>query len=137
MTDQILVQCLTANATLPARAHPLDAGLDLSSAADVVIESRGHALVPTDIAVALPAGTYGRVAPRSGLTLEHGLDVGAGVVDCTYRDALGVILFNHTELNYYVAQGDCIAQLIIERIANLEPVQVSRLPGSTCSGRGN
>jgi dUTPase len=42
-------------------------------------------LVPTDISIAVPIGTYGRVAPRSGLAVKHHLDVGAGVIDADYR----------------------------------------------------
>lgn len=62
--------------------------------------ARGKALVKTDLQVAIPAGTYARVAPRSGLAWKHFIDVGAGVVDFDYRGPVGVILFNHSDLDF-------------------------------------
>jgi dUTP pyrophosphatase len=60
-----------------------------------MVPRQGRALVPTDIAIAIPPGHYGRVAPRSGLAVKSFIDVGAGVVDCDYRGPLSVVLFNH------------------------------------------
>lgn len=56
----------------------------------------------TDICVAIPAGHYGRIAPRSGLTWKHSLDTGAGVIDEDYRGELRVILFNHSDTPFTV-----------------------------------
>ena len=56
-------------------------------------------------------------APRSGLALKHGIDVGAGVVDYDYRGNVGVILFNFSDTDFEVKRGDRIAQLIIEKIS--------------------
>jgi dUTP pyrophosphatase len=61
----------------------------------VLIPARGKAVVPTDLAIACPPGTYARIAPRSGLAVKHFIDTGAGVVDEDYRGAVGVVLFNH------------------------------------------
>ena len=74
---------------------------DMSSAHDAVIPAQGKAIVPTDLSIALPAGTYGRVAPRSGLAVKHFLDVGAGVVDMDYRGPLGVVMFNFGQSDYH------------------------------------
>lgn len=52
------------------------------------------ALVGTDLQVHIPRGYYGRIAPRSGLTVKKFIDVGAGVVDSDYRGHLNVVLFN-------------------------------------------
>lgn len=65
------------------------------SAADCVVPARGKAVVPTDLAIAIPPGTYARVAPRSGLAVKHFIDTAAGVVDEDYRGAVGVVLYNH------------------------------------------
>ena len=70
----------------------------------------------------LPHNTYGRVAPRSGLTWNKFLDVGAGVVDEDYRGEILVILFNFSKENVVIKNGDKIAQLIVERIMPTEPV---------------
>lgn len=61
------------------------AGYDLSSAKDVLIPARGKGLCPTDLSIALPEGTYGRVAPRSGLAWKNSIDTMAGVIDADYR----------------------------------------------------
>ena len=92
----------------------------------MLIPSRGKALVPTDISISIPQGTYARIAPRSGLAHKHFIDVGAGVIDEDYRGSVGVILFNFGDQAFEVQQGDRIAQLILERIeadAVVEEVQ--------------
>jgi len=81
-------------AKLPVRGSTQAAGYDLFACEDAVIPKGGRAVVQTGIHVALPEGHYGRVAPRSGLAVKHGIDVGAGVVDSDYRGLLGVVLFN-------------------------------------------
>ena len=65
------------------------------SAADCAVPARGKAVVPTDLAIAIPPDTYARVAPRSGLAVKHFIDTAAGVVDEDYRGAVGVVLYNH------------------------------------------
>ena len=59
------------------------------------------------------------LAPRSGLAVRKYIDVGAGVIDADYRGEIGVVLFNHSEDDFQVKQGDRIAQLILEKIAKL------------------
>uniref|UniRef100_H2ZPZ1 Deoxyuridine 5'-triphosphate nucleotidohydrolase n=1 Tax=Ciona savignyi TaxID=51511 RepID=H2ZPZ1_CIOSA len=107
---------LTANARSPTRGSALAAGYDLYSAYDVIVPARGKQLIKTDIQINLPDGCYGRVAPRSGLTHKHFIDVGAGVIDQDYRGNVGVILFNFKDTDFEVKKGDRIAQLICERI---------------------
>ncbi|KAK1402750.1 hypothetical protein POM88_002355 [Heracleum sosnowskyi] len=92
---------------------PLSAGYDLSSASEIKVPARGKALVPTDLIIAVPEGTYARIAPRSGLAWKHSIDVGAGVIDADYRGPVGVILFNYSDVDFEVKAGDRIAQLII------------------------
>ena len=106
----------------PQQATEKAAGYDLCAAHEAIVLSRGRCLIKTDIAVAVPKGTYGRVAPRSGLTLKNGIDVGAGVIDEDYRGNVGVILFNHSDTDFVVKTGDRIAQLILEKI-ELVPTQ--------------
>jgi hypothetical protein len=76
-------------------------------------------LVDTDISIAVPAGTYGRVAPRSGLASKHSIDVGAGVIDADYRGPVKVLLFNFSEVEFKVEVGERVAQLIVERVSPL------------------
>lgn len=67
--------------------------------------------------MAIPEGCYGRIAPRSGLAVKHSIDVGAGVIDTDYRGTIQVLLFNFGKEDFLIRKGDCIAQLIIEKIA--------------------
>ncbi len=83
------VKRLSADAVLPVRGSALAAGYDLASAIDVVVPARGKAIVKTDLAVVIPEGCYGRVAPRSGLAWKNHIDVGAGVIDADYRGNVG------------------------------------------------
>lgn len=111
------VHRLCEGARLPARASEGAAGYDLCAARDVIIPARGgRGLVPTGLAISVPHGTYGRIAPRSGLALKKGINVGAGVVDFDYRGPVGVVLFNHGEEDLHVQAGDRVAQLILERV---------------------
>ncbi|XP_025901540.1 deoxyuridine 5'-triphosphate nucleotidohydrolase, mitochondrial [Nothoprocta perdicaria] len=117
---------LSENARAPTRGSARAAGYDLYSAYDCVIPPMEKAVVKTDIQISLPAGCYGRVAPRSGLAAKHFIDVGAGVIDEDYRGNVGVVLFNFGKESFEVKKGDRIAQLICERIfyPELEEVQV-------------
>ena len=104
-------------ARLPMRGSDRAAGYDLYSAEVRTIPSRGQAAIDTQISIAIPEGTYGRVAPRSGLALRFSLHVGAGVIDPNYCGTVCVLLFNLSTADFEVGVGDCIAQLVLERIA--------------------
>lgn len=67
---------------------------------DTVVPARGKQTVKTGISIHVPTGTYGRVAPRSGLAVKHFIDVGAGVIDEDYRGEVMVLLFNHGETDF-------------------------------------
>lgn len=72
-------------AILPKRGSERAAGYDLYSCEATVVSAKSRKLVRTGLALAVPSGNYGRVAPRSGLSLKNFIDVGAGVVDEDYR----------------------------------------------------
>lgn len=127
---------LSDDALIPTRGSDGAAGYDLYSAHDSTIASRGRALIKTDIAIALPPGCYGRVAPRSGLALKHGLDVGAGVVDPDYRGNVGVVLFNLSDTDYKVKKGDRIAQLVLEKFLSADVEEVNELDDTDRSAGG-
>ena len=107
---------LSRNAITPTRGSEEAAGLDLYSAVTAEIAPNQKALVSTDIAIECPLGTYGRIAPRSGLAVNYSIDVGAGVIDSDYRGDVKVLLFNLGNSPFKIQKGDRIAQLIIERI---------------------
>jgi len=118
---------LSGNATTPVRGSRNAAGFDLFSAETKEIAANSHAIAKTDISVALPKGTYGRVAPRSGLAAKFFIDVGAGVVDYDYRGNVGVVLFNHLDKPFQVNKGDRIAQFIVEKICMPRLVEAEEL----------
>ena len=99
------VKRLSEHAKLPMRASDHAAGYDLFAAADYLIVAQGKELVKTDIAVAIPPGYYGRIAPRSSLALKSHIDVGAGVIDEDYRGPIGVVLFNLGSMSF---KGMCL-----------------------------
>jgi len=129
------VKRLSENAVLPVPGSEFAAGLDLSSAVALQIPAGQRALVKTDLSIACPPGTYARIAPRSGLALKRGIDVLAGVVDADYRGPVGVILFNTSDQDFEIQQGDRIAQLILELIVHPNVVEVDELP-ETLRGAG-
>ncbi|KAL4866843.1 dUTPase-like protein [Aspergillus spectabilis] len=126
----LLVKKLTPAARAPTRGSAFAAGYDLYSAKEVVIPAKGKGLVDTGLAIAVPEGTYGRVAPRSGLASKHFIDTGAGVIDADYRGEVKVLLFNFSEVDFTIKEGDRVAQLVLERIYTPEVLVVEELEES-------
>jgi len=132
----ILQVCkLSEHAHLPTKGSTLAAGYDLKSAYDYIIPGMGKIVAKTDLAIRVPNGTYGRVAPRSGLAAKHHIDVGAGVVDQDYTGNIGVVMFNHAQEDFEIKKGDRIAQFICEKIEYPDLEEVASL-NSTERGEG-
>ena len=129
----VLIQRLDPGLPQPSYAHPGDAGCDLYAAEDVDLGPGERALVPTGLAIALPAGYAAFVHPRSGLAARHGVTIvnAPGTVDAGYRGEIKVTLLN-TDRSAPVSfrRGDRIAQLVIQRVAPVRFREVDRLPGS-------
>ena len=126
---------------LPRRAHPTDAGIDLHCAVNVTLAPGERALVPTGIAVALPAGTVGLVHPRSGLATKKGLSIvnAPGTVDADYRGEVKVCLVNLDRVDpIEITRGDRIAQFLVQQVSLCEVVEVSDADdlGDTARGSG-
>jgi len=117
----------------PSRASAAAAGLDLRGLVGCEIEPMGRVLVPTGFAFELRPGTYGRIAPRSGLANRHGIDVLAGVIDADYRGEIHVLLINLGQQAFSLKSGDRIAQLIISPIETAAVMISDRL---AATGRG-
>lgn len=110
---------LVPEASLPSKGSPGAAGYDLASVEQVTILPWRMALIKTGLAIQVPPGTYGRVAPRSGLSLR-GCHIGAGVIDEDYRGQVGVVMYNLSNTPLQIGVGDRIAQLVLEKIASVE-----------------
>ncbi|KAK3495940.1 dUTPase-like protein [Neurospora crassa] len=132
----LLIKKLSDKARLPTRGSAFAAGYDIYASKETTIPARGKGLVDTDISMAVPAGTYGRIAPRSGLAAKNFIDVGAGVIDADYRGQVKVLLFNHSDVDFVVNEGDRVAQLVLERIYNPEVVEVEQLEESVRGAGG-
>jgi len=102
---------------IPSYQTPLSAGMDLRAAItdDVVLSPHRPTLVPTGLALAIPAGYEGQVRPRSGLAFRNGIGIpnSPGTIDADYRGELKVILINLTDKDFMVTRGMRIAQLVI------------------------
>ena len=127
-TATLYVKKLSDDATVLIKASYEAAGFDLASAVDSCVPANGRMLIPTDIAVAVPRGTYARITPRSGLAAKHFISIGAGVVDADYRGNIQVLLFNHGDLDFQVSKGDRIAKLLVECVASPSVVGTTNLP---------
>jgi dUTP pyrophosphatase len=127
----LLVQKLSPTTQIPTRATPGSVGYDLHATEETVIPLGRRALVGTGIAIKTPAGTYGWIAPRSGLAVKHSVDVAAGVVDPDYRGEVRVALVNQGNLPFMVKTGDRIAQLLLEKADTPPSHEVDLLPSTT------
>ncbi|WP_413334762.1 dUTP diphosphatase [Brevibacterium sp. GP-SGM9] len=130
---KIDLKLLDAGMTPPSYAHAADAGADLCSAIDFVLEPFERKVVPTGIAIALPIGYAGFVHPRSGLSSKHGVTVvnAPGTIDAGYRGEIKVPLINlDATTPLRIARGDRIAQLVIQEIRQADFHHVDNLDDS-------
>jgi dUTP pyrophosphatase len=135
----VLVQKLVADVPLPSFAHPGDAGADLVSTVDLIIEPGERALVPTGISIALPEKSVAYVMPRSGLAIKHGVTVlnAPGTIDSGYRGEIKVPLINLDPKNSFVINRlDRIAQLTVSTLADVRYEQTNELPDSARGAGG-
>ncbi|MDA2977753.1 MAG: dUTP diphosphatase [Candidatus Nanopelagicales bacterium] len=136
---EILITKLDEQAVIPTYATLGDAGADLYSISEVTLGPGERALIKTGIAIAIPLGFVGLVHPRSGLGLKSGVSVvnTPGTIDSGYRGEIGVVLINHDlEKSFTVKKGDRIAQLVIQKVENVQFKLVSELPDSQRSTGG-
>jgi dUTP pyrophosphatase len=126
---------LDPRAVLPQRGSALSAGLDLHSIQEITIPPKQRGIARTGLAVAVPPGFYGRIAPRSGLAAKNGLDVLAGVIDSDYRGEICCLLYNTGDEVINLPAGGKICQLIVEQIITPEAVWSNDLD-ETARGAG-
>ena len=132
-TVPVLLQQLDPELPAPSYAHPGDAGADLVSAIDLTLAPGARAMVPTGVAIALPAGYAAFVHPRSGLAAKHGISLvnAPGTIDAGYRGEISVIVINtDASAEFVLKRGDRIAQLVIQPVVQAQFVAVDTLPGS-------
>jgi dUTP pyrophosphatase len=135
-TEPLKFKKLDPRATLPTRGSAAAAGLDLYSIEVVNLQSMERKLVRTGLAVAIPEGFYGRIAPRSGLATKNGIDVLAGVIDADYRGEIQCLLHNTGRETVELPAQAKVCQLIIEKIITPAPVLVDDLANTTRGSGG-
>ncbi len=136
---ELRVKRLHPDARLPVRAYPGDAAFDLHALEDLTIVPQQRAVVPTGIAIALPAGVAALTVPRSGLAARHGITIvnAPGLIDPGYRGELMIILLNtDPELPFAIHAGDRIAQLLLVALPDIELVEVDELDDTARGARG-
>lgn len=128
-----------ADLALPAYATALSAGMDLLAAVlePVTLKPGERKLIPTGIAIALPAGFEAQIRPRSGLALKNGISLvnSPGTIDADYRGEIGVIIINHSDTPFTVERGTRIAQMVIARHERAVWAEVDNLD-ETARGSG-
>jgi len=117
---------VSSEATLPTRAHPDDAGLDLYNLEDVLLESGQGKVVKTGIALAIPSGHVGMVADRSSLA-KKGIKSAGGIIDAGYRGEIHIVLWNLSQGAVQLKRGERIAQILILPIATPAVQEVQSL----------
>jgi dUTP pyrophosphatase len=125
----IKIKRINESAIVPHYAHEGDAGLDLFSIEEKIINSGETVLIHTGIQIELPENTEAQVRPRSGLALKHSITVlnTPGTIDEGYRGEIGVILINHSKVNFKVEKGMKIAQMVIKPVLKVSVQEVSEL----------
>jgi dUTP pyrophosphatase len=125
--ESLSFEKIDPKAVLPTRGSQSAAGLDLYSIEAITLHPNERRLIRTGLAVAIPEGFYGRVAPRSGLAIQKGVDVLAGVIDADYRGEIGCLLHNIGEERIELPAQSKICQLIIEKIITPTAVWANHL----------
>ena len=131
---QIRLKKLRSTAVIPTFGSPLSAGADLFACvdADTVIDPGQTVMIPTGVALEIPAGHVGLVCARSGLSTRRGLAPAnkVGVIDADYRGEITVALHNHSSTAETVSPGERIAQLLIVPILSFELAEADSLSGT-------
>ena len=124
----------TSRHALPAYATEASAGMDLRAnlSEPVTLKPLERRLIPTGLFIDLPVGYEAQIRPRSGLALKHGITVlnSPGTIDADYRGEIGVILVNLSDIDFVVADGERICQMVIARHEQAEWVEVTELAAS-------
>ncbi len=127
---ELAVKMLEEDLPAPRYQHEGDAGLDLPSRVDFVLEPGERAMIPTGVSVAIPPGYAGFVMIRSGLAARHGIACvnSPGLIDAGYRGELRIIMLNTDKREpFHIHRGDRIAQLVIQKVVEATVVEVKEL----------
>jgi len=128
---KVKIQKIDPEIKIPSYAHAGDAGMDLYAAKDTIIKQGERKVVATGIKMEIPAGYVGLIWDKSGLASKNGLKIMGGVIDSTYRGEVGVVIINLGDQEYRVEKNTKIAQMLVQRIENVEIEEVNNLENSS------
>lgn len=119
------------NVSLPKYETSGSAGMDVRANIEepIVMGSLERVLVPTGLKIAIPEGYEVQVRPRSGLAIKHGITLlnTPGTIDSDYRGELKVIMVNLSKDEYVINPQERIGQLVLNKVAQIEFVEVDSL----------
>jgi len=133
---KILYKPLSTNATTPSKSTKGSAAFDIYASSHQIVPPNDRLAIKTDISLQIPFGYYGRIASRSGLTIKHNIDIGAGVIDSDYRGEIKPILINNGTKPFHISKNDRIAQIVIEQCADVTFEQVDDLTNTQRGHKG-
>lgn len=135
---EVKVKRINEEAKLPEYAHESDAGMDLFSVEEKIIDAGQTALIKTGIIIELPVNTEAQVRPRSGLALKNSITVlnTPGTIDEGYRGEIGVILINHGKFPFKVEKQMKIAQMVIKPVIRVSIKEVKEVSSSDRNSGG-
>lgn len=136
MNLEIGVKLLNSEAQVPTKAHYNDAGFDLYSTEDCIIQPKQRKTVCTGVSFQIPDTYAGLIWPRSGLSVKKGIDVLAGVIDAGYRGEVMVCLYNTSFQAVHINRGDKIAQIIFQEVPDVSIITLDTLETSQRGDNG-
>lgn len=125
---------LSKSAELPEYKHTGDAAFDIYSSESLTIKSKDRGVVSTGIASEIPEGWFVSIRDRSGLAVNNGIHVLAGVIDSNYRGEWKVILANFGSEDFKIEKGDRIAQGVLHEVPNVKIIKVNNLSDNSHRG---
>ena len=131
----IHIKKLHPDAILPQYVHPQDAGMDFFTCETITIQPHERTLIPTGIAMAIPAGYVGLIWDKSGIASKYGIKTMAGVIDASYRGEVKILVHNLSPTTYTFEKGTKVAQMLIQRVEQKKLIEVEELD-DTSRGEG-
>lgn len=123
----IKVKKLDSGAILPHYAHDDDAGMDLYSNENSILQPQERKLISTGIAMIIPQGYVGLIWDKSGMAAHHGLKTMAGVIDAGYKGEIKILIHNLSPIPFSIEKGKKIAQMLIQPVEHKEIIEVKEL----------
>ena len=131
---QVKIQRINKEIDLPSYKREGDAGIDLRSAEEKLIKQGAKVAVKTGVRIVLPEGYAGLIWDRSGLAAKNAIHCLAGVIDCTFRGEMCVVMHNLGDEDFLIEKNMRIAQLLVQPVATAKIEEVDNIDLNTVRG---